>query len=499
MGTAVLIVTLITYSVLNIPIWRITSLFTVPALCIVFFNFKGGDPGFVANVSFINYLIVVHLSGIVLYEYRRRQDFELFKQSKKTAEALHNLGISEAREKEMSAAKTRLIGSVSHDLRQPLNSLALYNNLLKSKFGGAQNSALNSIAERVQECVAAMEGNLTRLQDIAQLQARTIEIDLAPTPLMDSLGPIQTVFQPIAEAAKVRLVVRVDSNADVILNTHSERLFEILANLLSNAVKFASLANREEPWVLVRTKTIRHEGVVTAIQIIVRDNGPGIAAENHERIFDEYVQLNNPERQSSKGYGLGLSVVRELRDSLFGHELSLQSRLGHGARFSLSIPVATVAQIEAANLEQTSNLSDKKSLPGVRNRREVDVNVLAAANILLIEDDESLRCALTAQLQNLGAKVRAYPSAKHALAATANDIESPTCIISDYWLPEPFDGLQTIAKLREQFDDTVPALLISAASDIDPKRLETQPNLEFALKPVSVETLLSYVSKQLPN
>jgi two-component system, sensor histidine kinase len=108
---------------------------------------------------------------------------------------------------------------------------------------------------------------------------------------------------------------------------------------------------------------------------------------------------------------------------------------------------------------------------------------------------DRLRSALTAQLQDLGASVRAYPSAKHALAATANDTESPTCIISDYWLPEPYDGLQTIAKLREQFEENVPALLISAASDIDPARLQSIPNLEFALKPVSANTLLSYVKK----
>ena len=231
------------------------------------------------------------------------------------------------------------------------------------------------------------------------------------------------------------------------------------------------------------------------MQIIVRDNGLGIAAEHHTRIFDEYVQLNNPERQSSKGYGLGLSVVRELTESLPGHRLTLLSRPGHGARFTLAVPVANESQIQAASLTSSpmpasSNLLEKnfsqgKSLP----------DALIGATIILVEDDENLRAAITAQLQDLGAKVRPYPSAKHALAATANDTESPTCIISDYWLPEPFDGLQTIAKLREQFGEIVPALLISAASDIDPKHLESLPNLEFALKPVSANTLLSYVKK----
>jgi signal transduction histidine kinase/CheY-like chemotaxis protein len=492
-AAAVIMITIVVYMLGSIPLGRTILILAPVTILVLAYNFK-----FLSSVeasSFGTYFVIAHVIGITFSQFKFKRDVELFVKNRDLDLALESIRRSEAREKEISAAKTRLIGSVSHDLRQPLNSLALYNNLLKSKFGGAQNAALNSIAERVQECVAAMEGNLTRLQDIAQLQARTIDVVRAPTPLHECLRTIQTVFQPIAEAAKVRLVVRVETNSDVILNTHSERLFEILANLLSNAVKFSSMANLREPWVLVRTKTVRRQGRLDAVQIIVRDNGLGIALENHERIFDEYVQLNNPERQSSKGYGLGLSVVRELSNSLPGHGLRLVSQLGYGARFSLSIPVASGDQIEAAKTQVSATQTTKVLTERNYVAGDFAPNSLSRANIVLVEDDESLRAALIAQLKDLGATVRAYPSTKHALAATANDTESPTCIISDYWLPEPFDGLQTIAKLREQFDEIVPALLISAASDIDPKRLESLPKLEFALKPVSANTLLSYVTK----
>jgi signal transduction histidine kinase len=505
-GTAILIVTLIAYCALNLPIWRITLVFLAPAMCLVRYTYSTGEAGLVTNVSFVNYLFAVHLIGIVLYEFRRRQEFELFKQRKITAETLQNLAKSEAREKQLSAAKTRLIGSVSHDLRQPLNSLALYNNLLKSKFGGDQNATLNSIAERVQECVAAMEGNLSRLQDIARLQASATLVETAPVSLVHSLQSVQSVFQPIADAADVRLVVRIPVGSDIILNTHSERLFEILANLLSNAIKFSSGQSERNGWVLVTTKKHQAADGSGALQIIVRDNGLGIAPENQARIFDEYVQLNNPERQSLKGYGLGLSVVRELADSLSNHSVTLKSRLGSGARFTIAIPTVTADQAAKMRIEsqsRTPNSSENDSPAGAISNINSKAAIsklgapapLQAASVLLVEDDEPLRAALSAQLTYLGAEVRAYPSARHALAATANDTEPPTCIISDYWLPAPFDGLQTIAKLRDQFEECVPALLISAASDIDPKYLEGTPNLEFALKPVSANTLLSYVKK----
>ena len=171
-SAAVLIVSIVVYTFSTLSTGKNLLLLAPPTGIVLLYNFEFLDT--VEATSFSTYFLVIHLIGITFAKYRLKKDVELFVKTRDLEQALGTIRISEAREKEISAAKTRLIGSVSHDLRQPLNSLALYNNLLKSKFGGEQNAALNSIAERVQECVSAMEGNLTRLQDIAQLQARTI-------------------------------------------------------------------------------------------------------------------------------------------------------------------------------------------------------------------------------------------------------------------------------------------------------------------------------------
>jgi signal transduction histidine kinase len=496
-GAAVLMVTLVIYMLGSLGATMVLVLIAPATIAILTYNYMFLSS--VDSISFAIYFLIAHIIGITFNQYKFKRDVELFLKNRHLDAALFSLKTSEAREKEISAAKTRLIASVSHDLRQPLNSLALYNNLLKSKFGGQQNSGLNSIAERVQECVAAMEGNLTRLQDIAQLQARANLVELRPSSLADTLRSIKTVFQPIADHAKVRLLVRADHPVDIILHSHQERLFEILANLLSNAIKFSSFADQRKPWVLVRARTkISSEGL-SSVEIMVKDNGLGIAPEHHEHIFDEYIQLNNPERQSAKGYGLGLSVVRELTNSLPGHSLKLHSRLGQGANFILTTPRLNEVQTKGTEASQYCPTSMYTSRLAIASLADNATGSIANANIVLIEDDHSLRAALTAQLQELGGEVRAYPSAKHALAATANDIVPPTCIISDYWLPEPFDGLQTIARLRENFGESVPALLISAASDIDPLRIEKVPHLEFALKPVSATTLCNFIGKHIDS
>lgn len=492
-GGAIIIVTLVAYVTSFIGFVRMTLVLAFPTVSNLIFNFRFLE--IVENGSHILYLMIAHILGISVNKFWRDREANLFINKKKLQEALNAVQMGEIRERQISAAKTRLIASVSHDLRQPLNSLALYNNLLKSRFGGEQNVALNSVADRVQECLAAMDGNLTRLQDIAHLQAQTVTLNLSPTSLRDSLGTIQTVFQPIAVAANVHLVVRVDSGTDIFLLTHAERLFEILANLLSNAIKFSTAHVHREAWVLVRARKLTKMGQNKFVEIIIRDNGLGIASANHDRIFDEYFQLNNPERQSSKGYGLGLSIVRELTNSMPDHALELESRLGHGASFKLSIPIASQDQFHTQIIKNDEDSSVAGSVSTALSIRPQLSRPLSGANILLVEDDTTLRAALTAQLQELGANVRSYASAKHALAATANDVESPTCIISDYWLPAPVDGLLAIRMLREQFEELVPALLISASTDIDPKRLGSLPHLDFALKPVSANTLLSYVDK----
>jgi signal transduction histidine kinase/CheY-like chemotaxis protein len=494
LGTTVLIFTLVFYCVATQSKWLIATGMLVAAIPILFFNAHYLSK--VAQGSFLIFLIGGHLIGMIVYSSRFKQDLALNTEQTRVKKLVTELDLAAKHAVELSSAKTRLIATVSHDLRQPLNSLALYNNLLKSRFGGDKNVALNSIAVRVDECVSAMDGNLRRLQDIALLQSSNIRVKQSVINVVASLITLESVFSPIANASGVKLKVSFPNELPLLINSNPERLFEILSNLVSNGIKFSSTNANRKPWVLVKVRRIRREADSDQIQIDVRDNGIGIESKHQSVIFDEYVQLANPERSGAKGYGLGLSIVRELCGSLEGHELSVRSALNAGACFTLRIPELGSFPIDSSNqiVDRETNLSVSPT-PLSLTDHLANTQGLIGTQIILIEDDDQLRSALTAQLQDLGAQVRAYPSAKHALAATANDTEPPTCIISDYWLPEPSDGLQTIAKLREQLGESIPALLISAASDIDPKRLETIPNLEFALKPVSANTLLSYVRK----
>jgi signal transduction histidine kinase/CheY-like chemotaxis protein len=494
MGTAILIVTLVTYCSSNLSVWVIALSYVFPASCVVFYNGFQQEAGFVANVSFVHYFATVNVTGFILYFHRKRQDLALFKQRRKTAEVLTDLEKSESRERENSAAKTRLIAAVSHDLRQPLNSLGLYNNLLKTRFGGESNLALNAITEKVEECVSAMEGNLTRLQELAQLQSRANSVPLAPCSLAGIFTSLQAVFQPIADAAGVRFIVRFSDLHGSSLVTNSERLFEILANLLSNAIKFSKPIETRKPWVLLRASRERNDDSKGDLRIDVIDNGPGIHKDFHEKIFDEYVQLGNPQRQSSLGYGLGLSVVKELCNAMTGHRIALRSDLNRGARFSIFVPTALIDSDPSRN-RPPQFADESKARQHPRHFADPNSSKLKGTSVVLVEDDEFLRRAISAQLEEDGAQVRSFPSARHAMAATANDVDAPTCLISDYWLPEPNDGIKTIELLRVQFGATLPALLISATSDLDPKKISEVPNLVFALKPVSAATLVSFIQK----
>jgi signal transduction histidine kinase/CheY-like chemotaxis protein len=489
---AVLMITIVLYMLGTLRGYQVAFLMAPATIIALSYNNY-----FLSAIEFsssVTYFVIAHFIGASFNQYRLKREIELFVKKQELNQALETIRQSEAREKEISAAKTRLIGTVSHDLRQPLNSLALYNNLLKTKYLG-EDAGLHSISERIHECVAAMEGNLTRLQDIAQLQARPVPVPLRPVSLNESLLRIRAVFESVAHSSNVKLKVHIRSAQDPHLASHSERLFEILANLTSNAIKFSASQQIRPAWVLVRAISIKKSGGESQIRIDLRDNGVGISQQNHARIFDEYIQLNNPQRQSAKGYGLGLSVVRELCNSLGGHTVTLRSSLDRGACFSVYINEISSEDLNAFPQTDGETKNNQASL----SESNTDLNgckSLSGHDILLIEDDDSLRNAISIQLHEYGASVRAYPSGKHALAATGNDIRSPSCIVSDYWLPEPFDGVQTVTLLREQFGEIIPALIISAAADINPNHVTKLAATEFALKPVAPITLLNFVRKQ---
>lgn len=222
-----------------------------------------------------------------------------------------------------SLARSHFFTAASHDLRQPVQALGLFTARLERD---AERSTLKPGIVQIAQSVKTLQGLLDTLFDYSRLDGQVFRIDLHPLHAAEFLADIRSGFA--AAAVERRLDLRLHVN-DCWLMTDRALLHRILLNLVSNALRYTRAGA-----VLL---ACRHGKSYARIE--VWDTGPGIPAEHQDAIFDELVQLDNPERDAHKGLGLGLAIVRRTAD-LLGHPVRLHSRPGKGSCFSVTIPLA---------------------------------------------------------------------------------------------------------------------------------------------------------------
>lgn len=233
-----------------------------------------------------------------------------------------------------SVAKSLFLASASHDLRQPVQALFFLYEVLASSL---KDHPCARVLNTMEITLAALKSLLDGLLDISRLHAGTVDLriqNFSVQPLLRHL-----VTENAHRAATSDIILRlVDSSA--CLHSDKEQLERILRNLIDNALKYTPRGGK----VLIGCR--RRHGTV---QLMVLDNGPGIPPEKKDAIFEEFVQLGNPERDRTKGLGLGLAIVRQL-GKLMGHEVTVRSQLGRGTCFTVFVPTT---EGEAENMEDS--------------------------------------------------------------------------------------------------------------------------------------------------
>jgi CheY-like chemotaxis protein len=247
------------------------------------------------------------------------------------------------------------------------------------------------------------------------------------------------------------------------------RLHRPLHNLLSNAVQHTPSGT-----VLL---SCRPSALGGHVRIEVRDSGIGIAAEHQQKVFEEFYQVENPERDRSKGLGLGLSIV-ERSCKLLGHGITLRSALGQGSSFTLQVPLG---QEEALN--PPAELADP-----------VLANELRGMRILLIEDDELGRAALRGLLQSWGCCVSEAGTASAAIEHW-NPARMPDFLLTDYRLRGSRNGVDTVRQLRALAGHEIPACVISGDTADAVKALIQEAGLLLLQKPVKPAKLRSVLRR----
>ncbi|BCG00455.1 hybrid sensor histidine kinase/response regulator [Paraburkholderia sp. PGU19] len=371
------------------------------------------------------------------------------------------------------AEKNQLIAAISHDLRQPLTTLGLKLNYIERNIESTRLAEDVSIAQRQ---VDAMEGMINGTLDICRLESGTWSVEIQEVVLPSLLHGIVVDMQPLARAKGLKL--RLHSRPYL---THTDRhaLDRIIRNMVTNAVRYTpSEQGGKKGHILVGCQ--RRGNLV---KISVWDNGIGIAEDKQADIFKSYVQVDNPERDREKGFGLGLSIVQGLAN-LLGHKLDVDSTPGRGSRFSVTVPFA--GRIPPELLEvQTVESGD------------LDLTNMVVA---IIEDNSDLRTEISMRLIEHGCYVVAGESSCDVIEQLRIEAlaTGPHFILSDYRLKNE-DGVAAIAAVRAATDASIPAILWSGDTSSAVLKKVTVSGIRLLSKPVSEKTILTLLAKHKPS
>jgi signal transduction histidine kinase/ActR/RegA family two-component response regulator len=328
--------------------------------------------------------------------------------------------------------KSRFLSHMSHEFRTPLNSMRALSALLLDDRESPLTAEQRRQVGYIRQAADDLSELVNDLLDLAAVEAGKTVVRPAEFDLRNLFAALRGMLRPLLVNESVALVFEEPEDVPL-LRTDEGKVSQILRNFLSNALKFTE---RGEIRVTAR---LAPDG--TSVVCSVADTGMGIAAEDQERIFEEFTQVDNPVQKRVRGTGLGLPLVRKLATLLGGH-VSVESTLGLGSTFTATIPLVYVGAEAQVSGEP---VLDPVPIP------ELAVDTRRSPRVLVIDDDEIYRYLVRTRLGEARFIVQeAAGGAEGLLQARA---QRPHAIVLDLVMPE-MSGFEVLAQLK---DDPVTA------------------------------------------
>jgi len=396
--------------------------------------------------------VMINIASARISSRRIKQQIQLEYENR---QLVGRLQTEKERAERANEIKTRFLAAASHDLRQPLHAMGLFVDALDARIRFPE---VRRIMDNLKLSTESLKGLLNSMLDISKLDAGTLKPDVSDINLSLLLDQLALEFGPQAASKGLKLRIRA---CDAWVRSDPIMLARILRNLLTNAIRYTQTGG-----VLLGCR--RHNGKV---RIEVYDTGPGISAGETEHVFEEFYQIDNPERDREKGMGLGLAIVKRLADIL-QHGLEVRSRVGKGSVFAITVPAARAAE-----------RLDAKTQPYRAD--------LSGALVVVIDDEAPIRNGMDELLQAWGCRTVLADSAAGALQQLARNDLIPDLIVADFRLREGDTGVQAIKRIGAQVGRDIPAIVVTG--DIAPERLWEAKESGYRLlhKPVSAASLRS--------
>jgi signal transduction histidine kinase/DNA-binding response OmpR family regulator len=361
-----------------------------------------------------------------------------------------------------SKFKDRFLSTMSHELRTPLNAVMGFSDLLADKRYGELNERQQRYVSHINTGGKHLLKLINDILDLSKIEAGRLELSFEDLSVETIFGEVVSALRPLAEKHTHTL----SSHAKPGLSVHADatRFKQVLMNLVGNAVKFTPEGGRID---------LEAQQVEREVQVKVRDNGPGIPAEEQKRIFEAFYRLQKS-GEGVEGTGLGLAITESLV-KLQGGSLGIESEPGRGSCFYFSLPLAKGVR-EAR--PRVANGARKPASP---------------PTILIIEDDRMASHLLEAQLTSSGYEVVSCDQPERALEIAA--ALQPQAITLDL-LMKPTSGWEILLQLKH--DPRTAGIPVIVVTIVDQPTTGAAIGADdYLVKPVDKATLLAAVSRCL--
>ena len=437
------------------------------------------------------WMVLAHKSRQVAQEESNRQTRLLMQEvdsHRQTDEALQE---AKRVAEQANQAKSRYISAISHELRTPLNSILGYAQLMgqDTSIPLHRKQAVSVIRRGGEHLLSLIEGTL----DIARIESGKLTLNPRPMRFAESVREIANLFELEASGKGLQFRFEAEGQLPAWVRVDEKRLRQILINLLGNAIKFTTQGS-----VILRVRHAREMALIS-----VEDTGPGLSAQERERIFEPFTRGAGVTAQAGSagaggggggggggGAGLGLTIAKMLTD-LMGGELSVSSALGEGSVFQVRLFLpelrmsGSTALADAAAGHEPAASRPRLGYLGPRQR------------LLVVDNEEADRDLLVNLLSPMGFDIRTAASGHDCLDLLAAGL-APDAILMDLAMPG-IDGWETLRRVHALGLPRPPRLAIVSANAFD-KGVDNDVGIrpdDFITKPVRHSELLDWLERQL--
>jgi PAS domain S-box-containing protein len=228
--------------------------------------------------------------------------------------------------RELDEMKNEFVAMVAHDLRSPMAVMSGFAGMLTTRWNDISDEQKLDLVGRIEKATARLTRLVNDVLDVSRIEAGVLQYDRKAFDLSDLIN--RAILEGVSDEDRERVMVAAATNVPLVLGDE-QRIWQVFLNLLSNALKFSPTDSR----VLIRI-----EPADEVCRVEVRDEGPGIDPEFHERVFDRFSKI--PGSEESKGTGLGLYIARSMIEAQ-GGRLEVESTPGEGAVFTFTLPLAS--------------------------------------------------------------------------------------------------------------------------------------------------------------